>query len=101
MAVMDPAALSRSLSKELESFPRQQESTRTVRRRFQQHGLSARRPWLRLPLTLHHRLKRFQWSTNADFNLGSDDKHVRVGGIVNIEHLPCLYFGTPFPKLVW
>ncbi|GFV24496.1 transposable element Tcb1 transposase [Trichonephila clavipes] len=32
-----------------------------LRRRLQQHGLSARRPWLRLPLTLHHRQERLQW----------------------------------------
>ncbi|GFW67068.1 HTH_Tnp_Tc3_2 domain-containing protein [Trichonephila clavipes] len=34
--------------------------TRTVRRRLLHHGLSARIPWLQLPLTLHHRQKRLQ-----------------------------------------
>ncbi|GFY01345.1 transposable element Tc1 transposase [Trichonephila clavipes] len=34
---------------------------RTVRRRLQQYGLSARRPWLRLPLTQHHKKKHLQW----------------------------------------
>ncbi|GFV40785.1 hypothetical protein TNCV_60181 [Trichonephila clavipes] len=34
---------------------------RTIRRRLQQHGLSARRPWLRLPLKLHLRQERLQW----------------------------------------
>ncbi|GFT95733.1 hypothetical protein TNCV_311061 [Trichonephila clavipes] len=51
MVVMDRAATSRALNQELWSFARQQVSTRTVRRRLLQHGLSA----LRLPLTLRHR----------------------------------------------
>ncbi|GFU60710.1 uncharacterized protein TNCV_2754611 [Trichonephila clavipes] len=33
---------------------RQQVSARTIRRRLQQHRLSAQRPWLQLPLSLHH-----------------------------------------------
>ncbi|MBJ5584651.1 transposase [Salmonella enterica subsp. enterica serovar Typhimurium] len=36
-------------------------SARTIRRRLQQWGLVARRPLLRLPLTLHHRRMRLQW----------------------------------------
>ncbi|GFW85380.1 HTH_Tnp_Tc3_2 domain-containing protein [Trichonephila clavipes] len=40
MALMDRAVTSRALSQELGSFA-QQVSTRTVRRRLQQHGLSA------------------------------------------------------------
>lgn len=63
MAVTDRAATSRSLSQQMGTFARQQPSARTVRRRLQQHGLSARRPWLRLPLTLHHRQERLQWCT--------------------------------------
>ncbi|GFY22061.1 transposable element Tcb1 transposase [Trichonephila clavipes] len=42
-------------SQEFGSFARQQVSARTVERRLQQFGLSAQRPWLRLPLILHHR----------------------------------------------
>ncbi|GFW43738.1 HTH_Tnp_Tc3_2 domain-containing protein [Trichonephila clavipes] len=61
MAVMDRAAASRAQSQELESFARQQVSTRTIGRHLLQHGLSVRRPWLRLPLTLHHRQERLQW----------------------------------------
>ncbi|GFX52183.1 HTH_Tnp_Tc3_2 domain-containing protein [Trichonephila clavipes] len=65
----DPMTVSRvwnrwvqnALNQDLGSFARQQKSTRTVRRRMQQHGLSARRPWQRLPLTLHHRHERLQW----------------------------------------
>jgi hypothetical protein len=36
-------------------------SARTIRRRLQQRGLSARRPLLRLPLTQNHRRLRRQW----------------------------------------
>ncbi|UYV63612.1 hypothetical protein LAZ67_2004968 [Cordylochernes scorpioides] len=36
-------------------------SARTIRRRLQQSGLSARRPLLRLPLTQNHRRLRHQW----------------------------------------
>ncbi|GFT89403.1 uncharacterized protein TNCV_4386891 [Trichonephila clavipes] len=54
MALMDRATTSRALSQEPGSFARQQVSARKVRRRLLQHGLSARKPWLRLPLTLHH-----------------------------------------------
>ncbi|GFU68897.1 transposable element Tcb1 transposase [Trichonephila clavipes] len=56
---MDRAATSRALNQALGSFATQV-SARTVRRRLQQHGFSARRPW-RLPLTQHHRQKRLQW----------------------------------------
>ncbi|GFW78292.1 transposable element Tcb1 transposase [Trichonephila clavipes] len=36
-------------------------SARTIRRRLQQGGLSARRPLLGLPLTQNHRRLRHQW----------------------------------------
>ncbi|GFX76704.1 transposable element Tcb1 transposase [Trichonephila clavipes] len=39
----------------------QEVSTRTIRRRLQQSGLSARRPLLGLPLTQNHRRLRRQW----------------------------------------
>ncbi|GFU53685.1 HTH_Tnp_Tc3_2 domain-containing protein [Trichonephila clavipes] len=55
MALMDYASMRRVLTRELGLFARHQVSSRTVRRRLLQDGLSARRPWLRLPLTLHHR----------------------------------------------
>ncbi|GFV68837.1 hypothetical protein TNCV_1985021 [Trichonephila clavipes] len=59
MALMDRAATSRELSREFGSFARQQMSARTVRRRLQHYGLSARRP---LPLLkLHYRQERSQW----------------------------------------
>ncbi|GFX73054.1 transposable element Tcb1 transposase [Trichonephila clavipes] len=65
MALMDRTATSRALSQELKLFARQV-STRTVRRRLQQHGLSAQRPWLRLPLKLHHRQERLQSVINDE-----------------------------------
>ncbi|GFV16096.1 transposable element Tcb1 transposase [Trichonephila clavipes] len=51
-------AASRTLRQELGSLSKQQMSARTVRRLFQQHGLSARRRWLRIHLKLHHRQER-------------------------------------------
>ncbi|GFV43887.1 transposable element Tcb1 transposase [Trichonephila clavipes] len=50
MVAMDRAALSRALSQESGSVARQEVSTRTVRRRLQQHRLSTRRPCLRFCL---------------------------------------------------
>ncbi|GFW39893.1 HTH_Tnp_Tc3_2 domain-containing protein [Trichonephila clavipes] len=61
IALMDRSAASRALSQELGSFARQQVSTGTVRQRLQQHGLSARRPWLRIPLTLHYSQEHLHW----------------------------------------
>ncbi|GFW55746.1 HTH_Tnp_Tc3_2 domain-containing protein [Trichonephila clavipes] len=55
----DREAPSRTLSQELGPFARQV-SARTIRRHLQQHGLSAWRPWLRLPLTLHPRQELLQ-----------------------------------------
>ncbi|GFX82674.1 HTH_Tnp_Tc3_2 domain-containing protein [Trichonephila clavipes] len=59
--LMDHGATSQTLSEELGSFVRQQVSARTVRRRLQQHGFSAWRTWLRLPLMLHYRQEHLQW----------------------------------------
>ncbi|GFX52079.1 HTH_Tnp_Tc3_2 domain-containing protein [Trichonephila clavipes] len=61
MTLMDRAATLRALSQELGSFAKQEVSARTVLQRLLQHGLSARRPWQRQPLTLHHRRERLQW----------------------------------------
>lgn len=66
-------------SQEIESFLIQQVSDQTVRRRLQQYNMSARRPWLRLLLTVHHRQAHFsgesfifQWSkTNLDAQMAS------------------------------
>ncbi|GFS86394.1 transposable element Tcb1 transposase [Trichonephila clavipes] len=66
LALMDHTATSRALSRKLGSFARQHMSTRTILRRLLQHGLSARRPCLRLPLMLHHRLESLQWGINDE-----------------------------------
>ncbi|GFW03713.1 hypothetical protein TNCV_2538241 [Trichonephila clavipes] len=52
MTSIDRAATSRDRSQESGSFARQQMHARTIRRRMQQHGLSAQRPLQRLTLTL-------------------------------------------------
>ncbi|GFX03660.1 HTH_Tnp_Tc3_2 domain-containing protein [Trichonephila clavipes] len=66
LALMDRAATSQAMSQELESFVKQQVSARTVPRGLQLHGPSARRPWLRLPLTLHHMQYVFNGVINED-----------------------------------
>ncbi|GFY17800.1 HTH_Tnp_Tc3_2 domain-containing protein [Trichonephila clavipes] len=48
MTLMDRAATSQAPSQELGLFAKQV-SARTIRRPLQQHRLSARKPWLRLP----------------------------------------------------
>ncbi|GFT75991.1 uncharacterized protein TNCV_1255141 [Trichonephila clavipes] len=73
IALMDCGATSRALSQEFGLFARQQVSARTVRQRLLQHGLSARRLWLRFPLTLYHRQERLQW-----FRLQHQDCCIRV-----------------------
>ncbi|MBJ5695529.1 hypothetical protein JGG83_23035 [Salmonella enterica subsp. enterica serovar Derby] len=60
-ALTDRTATSRALAQELGCLVQQSVSARTIRRRLQQRGLVARRPLLRLPLTLHHRRMRLQW----------------------------------------
>ncbi|GFW28496.1 HTH_Tnp_Tc3_2 domain-containing protein [Trichonephila clavipes] len=60
MTLMDLAAKSQARNQELGLFARQV-SERTILQYLLQHGLSAWRPWLRLPLTLHHRQKHLQW----------------------------------------
>ncbi|GFV33541.1 transposable element Tcb1 transposase [Trichonephila clavipes] len=58
---MDRAATSQALSQELGSFSRSQMSARTVRRHLQQHGLSARRPWLEFYLQHQDGRIRVRW----------------------------------------
>ncbi|GFX90436.1 hypothetical protein TNCV_2073141 [Trichonephila clavipes] len=57
MTLMDYVATSRALNQELEYFARRQMSARLLR----QYGLSARRPWMWLFLTLLRRQERLQW----------------------------------------
>ncbi|GFT39812.1 transposable element Tcb1 transposase [Trichonephila clavipes] len=61
MAVMDRSVTSRTIAQHIESVTHHSVSARTIRRRLQQSGLSARLPLLGLPLTQNHRRLRCQW----------------------------------------
>ncbi|GFY00184.1 uncharacterized protein TNCV_2835411 [Trichonephila clavipes] len=61
MAVLHHSVTSRAVAQHIESIKHQSVSARTIRRRLQQSGLSARRPLLDLPLTQSHRPLRRQW----------------------------------------
>ncbi|GFU47326.1 uncharacterized protein TNCV_790531 [Trichonephila clavipes] len=49
------------IAQRIQSVMQHSVSTRTIRRRFQQSGMSARRPLLRLPLTENNTRLRCQW----------------------------------------
>ncbi|GFV96733.1 transposable element Tcb1 transposase [Trichonephila clavipes] len=55
MAVTDRSVTSQTIAQRIESVTHHSVSARTIRRRLQQSGLSARRPLLGLPLTQNHR----------------------------------------------
>ncbi|GFT22516.1 transposable element Tcb1 transposase [Trichonephila clavipes] len=61
MAVTDRSVTARAVAQPIESVTHHSMSARTIRRRLQQSGLSARRPLLGLPLTQNHRRLRRQW----------------------------------------
>ncbi|KFM62380.1 Transposable element Tcb1 transposase, partial [Stegodyphus mimosarum] len=61
MAVTDRSVTSRTIAQHIQSVTHHPVSARTIRRRLQQSGLSARRPLFRLPLTQNHRRLRRQW----------------------------------------
>ncbi|GFS74041.1 transposable element Tcb1 transposase [Trichonephila clavipes] len=61
MAVMDRSVISRTVAQHIESVTHHSLSARTIRRRLQQSGLSARCQLLDLPLTQNHRRLRHQW----------------------------------------
>ncbi|GFS92460.1 transposable element Tc1 transposase [Trichonephila clavipes] len=61
MAVTDRSVTSRTVAQHIESLTHHSVSARTIRRRLQQSGLSARRPLLGLLLTQNHRRLRSQW----------------------------------------
>ncbi|UYV62987.1 hypothetical protein LAZ67_2002751 [Cordylochernes scorpioides] len=61
MAVTDRSVTSRTVAQHIQSVTHHPVSARNIRRRFQQSGLSARRPLLRLPLTRNHRRLHRQW----------------------------------------
>ncbi|GFU05251.1 transposable element Tcb1 transposase [Trichonephila clavipes] len=60
MAVTDRSVTSRTVAQHIESVTHHSLSTRSIRCRLQQSGLSARRPLLGLPLTQNHRRLRRQ-----------------------------------------
>ncbi|GFW64287.1 hypothetical protein TNCV_2415371 [Trichonephila clavipes] len=61
MAVTDRSVASRTVAQHIESVTHPSVSARTIRRRLQQSGLSAKRPLLGLPLKQSHRCLRRQW----------------------------------------
>ncbi|GFW71411.1 transposable element Tcb1 transposase [Trichonephila clavipes] len=58
--VTDRLVTSRTIAQHIESVTHHSVPARTIRRRLQQSGLSARRPLFGLPLTQNHRRLRFQ-----------------------------------------
>ncbi|GFW92558.1 transposable element Tcb1 transposase [Trichonephila clavipes] len=60
MAVTDRSVTSRTVAQPIESVTHHSVSSRTIRRRLQQSGLSARRPLFGLPLMQNHRRFRRQ-----------------------------------------
>ncbi|GFV27343.1 transposable element Tcb1 transposase [Trichonephila clavipes] len=61
MSKMNHSVTSRTIAQHIESVQHYSVSARTVRRRLQQNGLSARRPLLGVPLTQNHRRLCRQW----------------------------------------
>ncbi|UYV68197.1 hypothetical protein LAZ67_5003357 [Cordylochernes scorpioides] len=61
MAVTDRSVTSRTVAQHIQSLTHHPVSARTIRRRLQQSGMSARCLLLRLPLTQNHRRLRRQW----------------------------------------
>ncbi|GFY21276.1 transposable element Tcb1 transposase [Trichonephila clavipes] len=57
----DRSVTSRTVAQHIESVTQHSVSARTIRRRLQHSGLSARRPLLGLPLKQNHRRSRCQW----------------------------------------
>ncbi|GFW39067.1 transposable element Tcb1 transposase [Trichonephila clavipes] len=61
ITVTDRSVTSRIIAQHIESVTHHSVSSRTIRRRLQLSGLSARCPLLGLPLTQNHRRLRRQW----------------------------------------
>ncbi|GFU27469.1 transposable element Tcb1 transposase [Trichonephila clavipes] len=61
MAVTDRSVTSLTVAQHIESVRYHSVSARTIRRRLQQRGLSARRPLRSLSLTQNHRRLHRQW----------------------------------------
>ncbi|GFX26062.1 transposable element Tcb1 transposase [Trichonephila clavipes] len=60
-AVTDCSITLRTVAQHIASVTHHSVSARTIRRRLQQSGLSARRPLLGLPLTRNHKRLPRQW----------------------------------------
>ncbi|GFY11558.1 transposable element Tcb1 transposase [Trichonephila clavipes] len=60
MALTDRSVTSRTIAQHIESVTHHSMSSRTIRRRLQQSGLSVRRPLLGIPLAQNHRRLRHQ-----------------------------------------
>ncbi|GFV06404.1 transposable element Tcb1 transposase [Trichonephila clavipes] len=58
MGVTERSVTSRTVAQHMDSITQHSMSARTIRRRLQQSGLSARRPLLDLPFTQNHRRLR-------------------------------------------
>ncbi|GFW37456.1 uncharacterized protein TNCV_860631 [Trichonephila clavipes] len=83
MTVTDHSVTSGTVAQHIESVTHHSVSARTIRRRLQQSGLSARRPLLGLPLTQNHRHLRHQWCDErrmwlAEWNevVFTDESHI-------------------------
>ncbi|GFX44642.1 transposable element Tcb1 transposase [Trichonephila clavipes] len=83
VAVTDRSVTSRTVAQHIEPVTHHSVSARTIRRRLQQSGLSARRPLLGLPLTQNHRRLRRQWCDErriwvAEWNevVFTDESHI-------------------------
>ncbi|GFT75421.1 transposable element Tcb1 transposase [Trichonephila clavipes] len=61
MAMTDCSVISRTIVQYIEYVMHHSVSARTIRRRLQKSGLSAKRPLLSLPLTQNHRHFCHQW----------------------------------------
>ncbi|GFV77675.1 transposable element Tcb1 transposase [Trichonephila clavipes] len=61
MVVTDRSVASRTIPQHIETVMHHSVSAHTIRRRLQQSGLSAKRPFLGLPLTQNRRRLRRQW----------------------------------------
>ncbi|UYV78547.1 K02A2.6-like [Cordylochernes scorpioides] len=61
MALTDCSVKSRTIAQHIQSVTHHPVSARTIRRRLQKNGLSARRSLFRLPLTQNHRRLRRKW----------------------------------------
>ncbi|GFV38884.1 transposable element Tcb1 transposase [Trichonephila clavipes] len=83
MAVTDRSVTSPTVAQHIESITHHSVSARTIRRRLQQSGLSARRPLLGLPLTQNHRRLRRQccgerrmWAAEKNEVVSTDESRI-------------------------